>query len=267
MESKYNFNRGFSNIFHFLLVPATALVCLSSIVSLQRNQITAINQANAKEYNKQEQVQQINLKLLNNIPSFGFSNLIANWAFLDFVQYFGDYDARNQTGYSLNSEYFKTVVKHDPRFVDAYLHLAPATSMFAGKPETTVSSRTEGLQSISPESPKSYLVWTYKGVDELLFLGDNEAAQKSYETAAEWAKYHDDETSKIIGERARETANFLANNPDSKKAQASSWMMIYSNSKEESVKEFALQRIKALGGELIITPNTITVKMPEENPS
>lgn len=263
MESKYNFNRSFSNICHFLLVPATALVFLSSIVSLQRNQIKAINQANTEEYTKQEQAQQVNLKFLNNIPKFGFSNLIANWAFLDFVQYFGDYDARNQTGYSLNAKYFKTVVKHDPRFVDAYLYLAPATSMFAGKPETTVSSMEKGLESISPESPKSYLVWTYKGVDELLFLGDNEAAQKSYETAAEWAKYHDDETSKVIRKRARETANFLANNPDSKKAQASSWMIIYSNSKEESVKEFARKRIEALGGELIITPNTITVKMPE----
>ncbi|MDJ0689345.1 MAG: hypothetical protein QNJ41_12625 [Xenococcaceae cyanobacterium MO_188.B32] len=263
MQIKANFDRGFYSIFQFLLIPVTGLVCLSSIVSLQRNQLTAINQSHPEKYAKQEQAQKIKLNLLNNIPTFGFSNLVANWAFLDFIQYFGDRPARNQTGYNLNSKYFKTIVKHDPHFVDAYLHLAPATSLFSGKPKTTVSLMTKGLQSISPESPKSYLVWTYKGVDELLFLGDNQAAQKSYETAAEWAKYHDDKISKIIGDRARETADFLAINPDSKQAQVSSWMMIYSNSRDEAVKELALKRIEALGGELIITPNTITVKMPE----
>lgn len=265
MESKFNFNQGYSNIYKFLLAPITALICFVSIATLQSSQIKAINQSNSEEYAKQEQIQKINLDLLNNLPTFGLSNLMANWAFLDFIQYFGDYDARNQTGYSLNSEYFKAIVKHDPRFVEAYLYLAPATSMFAGKPENTVSSMTEGLESISPESPKSYLIWTYKGVDELLFLGDNQAAKKSYETAAEWSEYHNDENSKAIGDRARETAAFLAENPDSKQAQVSSWMMIYSNSKEVAVKKLALQRIEALGGELIITPNTITVKMREEN--
>lgn len=265
MANLSDWNQEFPNISKLFLAPVIALVCLGSIINLQKKQIEVTSKSNVKEYYQQEKAKKIKINLLNNAPDFGFSNLIANYSFLGFVQYFGDYHGRNQTGYSLNSEYFETVIKHDPRFVDAYLKLAPATSMFEGKPETTVSLMAKGVESISPENPMSYMIWMYKGVDELLFLGDNQAAKKSYEKAAEWAKVHDDETSKIIGARARETAEFLATNPNSKKAQASSWMMIYSNSKEESVKDFARQRIEALGGEIIITPYQITVKMPEED--
>ena len=82
-------------------------------------------------------------------------------------------------GSSLSPEYFETVVKHDPRFVGAYLHFAPASTMFAGQPQKTVAIMSNGLKYLNPRIDKSYLVWTYKGVDELLFLGDTKAARNS----------------------------------------------------------------------------------------
>ena len=39
--------------------------------------------------------------MLKNLPSFGFDNLIADWTFLKFLQYFGDDEARDVTGYDL----------------------------------------------------------------------------------------------------------------------------------------------------------------------
>ena len=47
---------------------------------------------------------QARLDLLKRIPSGGFDNLIGNWAFLDYLQYFGDEDTRNATGYRLNDD-------------------------------------------------------------------------------------------------------------------------------------------------------------------
>ncbi|MGL5836815.1 MAG: hypothetical protein ACRC1Z_26830 [Waterburya sp.] len=248
----------------YLTLIITLIIGLN-VVKLQKKQLSQLTTINSQNYLKQEEVQKTRLNLLKNSPSWGFDNLIASFTFLDFVQYFGDYYARKELGSGLTPDYFEVIVKHDPHFVGAYLNLAPATTMFAGQPQKTVAIMSEGLESLTPELDKSYLVWTYKGVDELLFLGDKQAAQNSYATGAEWATYHTDKTSQIIGNRAKETAQFLATNPDSKKAQASSWMMIFSNARDQETRRIALQQIKSLGGEVIVTKTKITVKMPEDN--
>ena len=258
----------FGNIFSDWLAPILGLLFLGSAVCyLQQTKLKTIGEAKVQDYQQQEQITKSQLKLLQQIPAFGFDNLIANWAYLNFTQYFGDAPARKATGNTLSSDYFSAVVKHDPRFVDAYLRLAPATTLYSGRPKITVALLDRVLESLSPDIPDSYLIWVYKGVDELLFLGDTQAARKSYGMAAEWAKVRDTEDSRIVGNRAKETADFLATNPDSKKAQASSWMMIYSNAREEQIRNMALQQIKSLGGEVIFSENKMTVKMPEDNQS
>ena len=83
--------------------------------------------------------------------------------------------------------------------------------------------------------------------------------------AAQWARYQDDETSRLNGARAAETAQFLETNPDSKQAQVGAWLMIFGNARDEQTRREALRRIEALGGKVIITPGKISVQMPEEN--
>ena len=267
MESKINFNLYCLTRNTYLITIIFSFVLVFCIIKLQQKNLTTIDKNQMKNHVKLEKLKQSNLELVKNSPGFGFDNLLANFVFLDYVQYFGDNFARDKTGYELTPDYFQAVVKHDPRFVDAYLHLAPASTLFAGQPQRTVAIMSKGLKSMNPELDKSYLVWTYKAVDELLFLGDQKAAQNSYLTGAEWATYHTDQRSKVIGSRAKETAQFLASNPDSKKAQASSWMMIFSNARDQQTRQMALQRIESLGGEVIITENKITVKMPEDDKS
>ena len=249
---------------YFASIPI-ALLLSSTIFSLQQSQLKANSETQEQNYELQEKITKSRVNLLSKMPSFGFDNLIADLLYLDFVQYFGDYEARQATGNTLSSDYFSGVVQHDPRFVNAFLRLAPASTLYSGKPQESVNLLTQALKHLSPDIPKSYLLWTYKGVDELLFLGDTQAARESYAKAAEWASLQDDETSDLIGKRASETAQFLSSNPDSKKAQASSWMMIYSNARDEQVRNLAVQQIQSLGGELIIEGNTMTVKMPEDN--
>ena len=52
--------------------------------------------------------------------------------------------------------------------------------MYTGNPEKTIALMEKVLESVNPESEQAAFLWTAKGLDELLFLGDKEAAIKSY---------------------------------------------------------------------------------------
>ena len=122
----------------------------------------------------------------------------------------------------------------------------------------------KGLESIQPQQPQAYQVWYYKGIDELLFTSQPRQAKISYQMAAQWAKYHDTPEAQNLGQLAQDTANFLEENPNSNKAQGASWMSIYTNAREDSVRELALENIERLGGELRVEGNRVTLTFPEE---
>lgn len=249
---------------------AVFLLCLTSVVLLQKPRLqTKQSQLTKADYIKQEQTQNNNLNILSKIPRFGYSNLLSDWIFLRFIQYFGDGKAREQTGYSLSPKYFEAIVERNPRFVESYILLAPATSIFAGQPQKTVALIEQGLQSISPEtSPLSYYLWIYKGVDEMLFLGNTEAAKESYEMAAKWAEIYDDPISQERAANARQTAHFLAKDPNSKTARIGAWTMVLSSAPDRKTQQRAISQIQALGGEIIITPEgRLSVKVPKEDKS
>lgn len=236
------------------------LVCLGAVYSLQRPQAQAIREqgktASITELERQKELERTNLELLKQIPSFGFDNLIADWTFLRFLQYFGDGEARERTNYNLSLDYFEIIIEHDPRFQDAYLFLSSSGSIYAGNPEGTVALINQGLQHLSPEMPRSYYIWRYKATDELLFLGEPEVAQASYETAAEWARISSDPNSDRVAEVSQQTADFLAENPDSRRAQVSAWAGILNNPLiDDEARERARSRIEELGGEIIETPD------------
>ncbi|NCO74969.1 MAG: hypothetical protein GW795_02070 [Cyanobacteria bacterium] len=244
------------------------LIFLFSLIGIAYLQLPMANQKKENltkvEALRQQEKEGVKINLLKNLPDFGFNNLVADWIYLQFIQYFGD-RARDYTGYSLNPEYFRGVVDKDPRFISPYFILAPATSLFSGRPDISVELMAQGLESISPEQPKAYQVWFYKGIDELLFVGKPEDAQKSYEMAVKWAKYHNDAGSKTVARQAEETANFLEKNPDSKKAQAAAWMGIFANAREDVVRDLALRNIKRLGGNLVVSGNKASLSFPTED--
>jgi len=216
---------------------------------------------------KEQKLEGVRLNSLNKLPSLGFDNLIADWAFLNFLQYFGDSQARQKTGYSLNPKYFEVIVNRDPHFVKSYLFLSPATSIYAGRPERAVALMEKGLKSLSPDtSPDAYYVWLYKGTDELLFLGDTKASQHSHEMAASWASMSNDPDGKRIAALSNQTAQFLARNPDSRQAQVNSWTMILVNAVDNRTRQLAVNRIKALGGQVSISSQgEVKVQLPERD--
>jgi hypothetical protein len=212
----------------------------------------------ANEINKQD----IKVNLLKNLPAFGFDNLFADWGMLQFIQYYGDEEARKQTGYHLSPDYLEVIVNNDPRFVLAYMIISPASSINAGRPDRTVSLMNRGLKSLTPDIAKAYYVWLYKGVDELLFLGDIPEAKKSYTMAEDWANRAGN---KSIASTAQGTVQFLSTKPDSRGAQVGAWLMVYINVADKETKALAKRNIERLGGKLILYDNGRIQAIPPKN--
>ena len=203
---------------------------------------------------RDENITRKRLTLGHKIPSFGFDNIISNWTFLSFLQYFGDDISRKQVGYELSYDFFKVITAKDPRFLTPYIYLTNSVSIYAGSPEKAISLMQAGLEKMSPTTPnRSYLVWRYKGTDELLFLGDGQAAEQSFRTAAQWADKSDDPESNEISQLSLQTAQFLAKNPHSREAQIGAWSQVLVRAVNLDTREIAIQRIEELGGEVVLS--------------
>ncbi|WP_346291860.1 hypothetical protein [Sphaerothrix gracilis] len=219
------------------------------------------------ETKQQNFAQQQWLKLLKKIPDFSFANLIADWSFLSFLQYFGNEEQREAIGYDLSPEYFEVIVEKDPRFLLPYLYLSNSVSIYAAQPERSISLMQRGLEAMTPQvPPRSYFIWRYKAIDELLFLGDTEAAQKSLEMAAKWAEESPDPEAESVATYSRQTAAYLKNNPASKTARMSAWIQVLINAVSDRTRQIAIQNIELLGGEILVQEDgQVTVRYDLED--
>ena len=251
--------------FKYILLLASLFILAPIILCLQKKQVEKLVHEDELDFIQQEKTLAAKVKLQNKIPDFGFSNLIGDWTYLQFIQYFGDGEARDITGYSLIPEYFSVIVQQDPYFVKAYLSLSGANSIYAAQPQKTVEFLNQVLTNIDPNrsSYASYL-WTYKAVDELLFLGDTKAAESSYRMAADWASKRGDEEGKLIARRNLETADFLATNPDSKAVRIGAWSLILNNAHDDKTKKYVLEQLKALGAEIVVnSQGRLEIRAPQ----
>lgn len=252
------------NVTTFFLI----VLCIFGVGLIQFTRLQKQNSSNIASLKIEREIKSEKLRLmfLKNMPSFGYKNLIADWVYLDFLQYFGDDEIREKTGYSLSPEYFEVILGNDPRFLTAYIGLSTSTSMYAAMPKRSVALMEKNLKSLSPRVPeRSYYVWRYKGIDELLFLGNSPAARQSFETAANWANNYSDEESKQVINISQKTADFLSHNPDSKHAQIASWAMVLNNHVDDKTRKIAIGQIETLGGKVISTPQGNQIKFPKKD--
>ncbi|MEO1391458.1 MAG: hypothetical protein AAFV90_00940 [Cyanobacteria bacterium J06634_5] len=194
------------------------------------------------------------LALLAKTPTFGLDNVLANYIFLDFLQYFGDIETRKELDYNLVISFFEGILAHTPHYRQFYFFLSGSGSLYAAQPQESIMLIEKGLQELSPNQPDdSYYIWRYKGVDELLFLGDGEAAQQSFETSVLWAEQSDHPDSEVIGQLSKQTARYLALNPQSEFAQVQAWSSILATAFNERTQKQAIERIRKLGGRVTIS--------------
>ncbi|PZV03655.1 MAG: hypothetical protein DCF32_13395 [Leptolyngbya sp.] len=242
--------------FKTLAMVALPILLLVALISLQRQRLTALQNSSVanQDLAQQDESKAASLALAQKMPSFGFDNLLADWFFLQFLQYFGDDEARASTGYSLSPEFFRVIIPNDPYYRLFYVFLSGSTSNFAAQPHTAVEIVTQGLKALTPAFPADgFYIWRYRGVDELLYLGDGEAAQLSYQTSADWARQSSHPDAPYIVENSQRTAEFLANNPLSKQAQVNAWASVLANAFDDATRQKAIDRINALGGSVIIS--------------
>jgi hypothetical protein len=235
-----------------------------AMVEMQQEKVKTLTKEKLLErnYSQESRLENAQVELLKNMPAFGFDNMLANWAMLQFIQYYGDGDARRETGYGLSPDFMEIVTKNDPKFVRAYLMMSVASSVNAGKPERTIEIMNKGLAKLSPDVTDAYFIWLYKGVDELLFLGDIPAAKKSYQMAADWAKIAGNE---FIEKSARGTVKFLETNPDSRAPRVGAWMLVWISSQDEETRRLAKENIEKLGGKLVVVNNNQVMAIPPKD--
>ena len=223
---------------------------IPAVVQEVQKPLSAIAAARFKQAVQQETQQEaLRLKMLKTLPSFGFDNLIADWTFLKFLQYFGDDEARNVTGYNLSADYFDIVTRHDPRWVEIYPFLSVAVSFYQAKPEIAVKLMERGTNVLSPQiDPQAWRVWRNKGLDELLLLGDTTASARSHEMAAQWVEGTPE--GKKLAPMFRATADFLRRDPDSVPVRFNAWSTIYAQTTDKLVRQRAKQALVKLGAQV-----------------
>ncbi|MBE8996462.1 hypothetical protein [Microcystis aeruginosa] len=233
-------------------------------VEMQQEKVKTLTKEKLLErnYSQESTIENAQVELLKNMPAFGFDNMLANWSMLQFIQYYGDGDARKETGYGLSPDFMEIVTKNDPKFVRAYLMMSVPSSVNAGKPERTIEIMNKGLSKLTPDVTDAYFIWLYKGVDELLFLGDIPAAKKSYQMAADWAKIAGNE---FIEKSARGTVKFLETNPDSRAPRVGAWMLVWINSQDEETRKLAKENIEKLGGKLVVLGDNQVMAIPPKD--
>ena len=257
-----------NNSLNFKFTLITILGYILGIIILQKHGLKQLETVHNREiFLKQQEQFSALAKIQKQLPSFGFNNLLADWTFLKFIQYFGDLKARQVTGYSTVTDYFEDIVNRDPNFIQSHLVMSAANSLFAVQPEKTVDLINRVLKTVNPQVPNyPFLLWTYKATDEILFLGDIEAAQNSYKMAATWAKRREDDLGEEMAERFNKTANFLASGPNPIQAQFGAWMNTLSSTKDRRTQNYVLNQLKELGAEINISPDgKLEIKPPKFN--
>jgi hypothetical protein len=244
------------------------LGCFVGIFVIQnRNIDKSEKKLSAEDYKKLVKDEKTHLIFLSHVPSMGLNNIIADWGYLRFIQYFGDIPARDSTGYGLLPQYYRFLVDKDPRFTDALSKLDVATSLFGGQPETSAVFLGQALSKIPKKfitSIPPYYLWRAKGNNELLFAGNVDAAEESYRHSIEWAQAYDDDESRRMIDINKNSLEFLANNPDSREARIGAWVGILANRPDQKTVERVIKEIKILGAQVVVEPNgNIKVSLPD----
>jgi hypothetical protein len=252
----------------FVIAGLMGLTLFAGITALQFPRFRAAQDAainlSSEQLQQQSEALALQLQLTQNVPAFGFNNLIANWQFLSFLQYFGDAETRARTDYQVSPEFFKVIIPRDPYFFIPYVFLSTSTSIYAAQPQTTVDLMEQGLAYLNPTlPPEAPVIWRFKAVDELLFLGKPDDAIQSYQTAAEWADQSPYPDIQATGDLSRQTAAFIAENPDSNRTLVAGWSQILGQAVDQTTFNLAVEQIEALGGEVIRQPDgQLTIRMP-----
>lgn len=228
---------------------ATAAIAAIVAIAIQANRQERVAADILDPVVEQEQLA-VRLALLERLPSLGFDNLIADWTFMQYLQYFGDEAAREKTGCRLNATYLDIITERDARFLGPYLFVPSGVSYCQGEPQQSVELLDRGVTAIDSDlHDNAFIVPLLEALDRLLLLGDVDGAIAAYETAAERAANSDRFTE--LAPRLRDRAEFLRRNPRAEEARFLGWQEVYNTATDDRVRERAIAELKELGVQVV----------------
>ncbi len=230
-------------------------IAIGAMVGISTLQQQKLAQVSGLSLNPQQQEQQDiwQMQSLKNLPKqgFGFNNLLADWAFLRFLQYAGDDPARAETGFTASPNFFDVITQRDPRFREPYLFASGTIAYELGQPERSMAILQRGIDAADPTlQPGAHRLWVMRGVDHLLLLNHPAETIQSYEKAAEWADLSPDPADHAEAKRYRRTAQFLTADPDSTPVRYWAWSTIFAQAmatRNPKTQERARQELLAMG--------------------
>jgi tetratricopeptide (TPR) repeat protein len=179
-----------------------------------------------------------------SLPSFGFRNIIADFYWLQFLQYYGDNKARSRSGYRFSYDYLKAITDRDPHFDTAYLFVNLAVTYQMGRPDLSEKLFLKGIAS----NPNSYQIWQARGFLHFLYTGDLKKAAYAFRRNAGLAVAQE-------GNAKQRWANYWIGiakaievpDIDTRYTRRKIWEEIYANTSDKQVKKMALVHLKPLG--------------------
>jgi len=275
MDIQWHIQRGVQSI----LKGAIVVGALAAIVAIQRPYLQQMT-ASAVASDEAQRQEKSRLAVLSRLPSVGFGNVLADWTFLNLIQYDGDSETRQAVGYELAPQYFETITRFDPRFVDTYIFLSGILSHQMGRPEEAIALMDRGTTALTPDAdPRAFLVWRIKGSDQLVLLNNVAESARSYDTAGDWALKSRDESVRPTGPILKQTAAFLRTDPNKQTLLLWSWSAIYDQAvmtrdrKTQDKARAKLTQIGAIerkddrGNSYFILPPKSPAKSPGGSPS
>lgn len=223
------------------------LAAWGGVLGLQLQQLDRLDQT--PNYKLAAQTEATRLAARRTTPTLGFEALIADWTFLDYLQYFGDDEARAVSGYGLAAEYLDHVTNLDPRFLFTYLFISPGVSYYQGKPERAIALMDRGIAVLSPQiHPNAFIVPKFKALDLFLLLGDVPGAIAAYQQTADWVDGTPFASYRLGLEQ---TIAYLQANPNSLQARYIGWSDVYQNAVDGVVRDRAAAELRSLGAKQI----------------
>lgn len=179
-----------------------------------------------------------------DVPSFGYRNLIADLFWLQFLQYYGDIEARSRLGYNLSYDYLEAITERNPHFDTPYLFINLAVTYQMSRPDLSEKLFLTGIA----HNPENYRIWQARGFLHFLYTGELGKAAYAFRQNAGLAVAQE-------GNAKQRWANYWMGiaraieipDVDTRYTRRKIWEEVYTNAADKQVKKMALAYLKPLG--------------------
>jgi len=176
-------------------------------------------------------------------PAFGYDNLLADFVWMRFAQYYGDQRSRQMSGYKLSYEYLDVITDRDPKFEKAYLAANFSVANKMGRTDLAEKLLTKGVRN----NPDSYLIWQYRGFLHLLYTGAPDKAAFSFKQNAIIAVAREGNAKQAWGNYWWQMGSYLESNQPSVWQLRTIWNEVFNSAPDGETKILALGQLKKLG--------------------